>query len=421
MKYNHRFINPNLLVPKDVQFKINNDFPNADTGVRHCLGLIITNMSGEPINISKSSRHYTKNKAPHYTKANILKALALGRGKLFIVDNGFRNISYPNGISTTIRPLEGLFDYPLFNRSVDLSSLPLITYESKPINSIKDISNKDSKPSITPMPYTALPLVVVRKSLVMVKILNDSYFSRINLDYKNLRLSEPRLEKVRLTRIFKHDGCGRLYQKGGYSYQGLSEKERALTLLNELEVAELDYSAMHPHFLYAWEGKQCPDNFYEMIAEKLGVEYNQDTKFVIKRVTLSAINASSEVSLKKAIAFDKRNEYRANDTRRKEGRAERPILFDELKRLGIDYKDIVEAFREAHPTIAKYIYSNSANKLMLDESNIMMNVLWELMNDDILAIPVFDSLLFPKQYQDVVRQVMLEQYKKYTGFNIVVK
>ena len=81
---------------------------------------------------------------------------------------------------------------------------------------------------------------------------------------------------------------------------------------------------------------------------------------------------------------------------------------------------IVNAFSRVHPVIAKYVYSASANKLMLEESEIMTLVLHELVKLNIPAIPIHDSLLFPKQNKDVVRQIMLDCYKKHTGFMITV-
>jgi hypothetical protein len=58
---------------------------------------------------------------------------------------------------------------------------------------------------------------------------------------------------------------------------------------------------------------------------------------------------------------------------------------------------------------------------MLIESEIMTEVLWELMNRDIPAVPIHDSLLFPKMHGDEVMQVMKDVYRQQTGFDIQVK
>jgi len=81
-------------------------------------------------------------------------------------------------------------------------------------------------------------------------------------------------------------------------------------------------------------------------------------------------------------------------------------------------KVILQAFQQANPTISNYIYSALANLLMLIESEIMTEVLWELMNRDIPAVPIHDSLLFPKMHRD---KVMKDIYRQQTQFNIQVK
>jgi len=225
-----------------------------------------------------------------------------------------------------------------------------------------------------------------------------------------------------LTRIFNEDvECGRWFQKGGLSYQQLSKKERPLVLMNGQEVAELDYSAMHPHLLYAWEGYQCPEDFYQQIACKLNIDYTDDTKFVIKSVTLMSINAKGEKNLEKAINHESYKERKANKKRLNEGRETKPVLNDELERLNLKYIQIVNAFGNAHPNIRKYIYSDSSRKLMLVESTIMTTVLLKLKELKILSVPIHDSVLFPKQKANEVKKVMLNQYKQHTGFTINVK
>jgi len=206
------------------------------------------------------------------------------------------------------------------------------------------------------------------------------------------------------------------------SYQQLNKQERVKVRINGQDVSELDYSAMHPHILYAWEGLQCPNDFYERTALELGIPYNASTKPAVKGVTLMSINASDEPTLEKAIKNESRKERKSNKTRANEGRQSHLVLEDELTKLSIDFRAVVSAFVTAHPIVAnKYLYTNIPNKLMLKESEIMTSVLLELMKRNIYAIPIHDSVLFPKQYAPDVKQVMLDCYLKNTGFAIGVK
>jgi hypothetical protein len=434
IEYYYPFINQYIKIPDSIMDKVNNDYSTKKAGVRYCIALILTNLIKRGIvAYSRSNRYYQDRRTKYFTKTNLLCAVDLVKKDGYAFTRpGSKNIKYDKGIASRLFPLDKINELPkTFEASIDFSKFPLLEIDGDKIYSLRDLNKYVTSASpLSPTP-TTISLSshslshngnIYAQTLKVARRLNRKYFNKMVLDFTLLPdLRFIPLNKVGLTRVFNSNECGRWYQLGGLSYQQLSENERSKILLNGSEVAELDYSAMHPHILYAWEGRQCPDNFYEMIAEKLGVEYNQDTKFVIKRVTLSAINASSEVNLKKAILYDKHIELRANDTRRKEGRAERPILSDELKRLAIDFKDIVEAFKRAHPIIAKYIYSNSANRLMLTESEVMTKVLCSLMYREIPSVPIHDSVLFQKHYKDVVRQVMLDNSQKVTGFKIIVK
>ena len=117
---------------------------------------------------------------------------------------------------------------------------------------------------------------------------------------------------------------------------------------------------MHPHLLYAWEGRQCPEGFYERVTAACGC-----TRPVAKQLTLMAVNAGSYRELVSAVNFGRR-------------RDPEPTLYDELRRLNLTPKDVVEALAKAHPALEKYVYSGLATRLMLAESDIMTSVLLRL-------------------------------------------
>ena len=58
---------------------------------------------------------------------------------------------------------------------------------------------------------------------------------------------------------------------------------------------------------------------------------------------------------------------------------------------------------------------------MLAESDIVTTALLRLMEMDIPALPVHDSLITPRRHRERVREVMEEVYGQHTGFNIVVE
>jgi len=432
------FVRPNIKIPRLISTLVENEFIEVKKPkARHCIAMLLTNLAKHaPVAYSRHTDFYTDYKIDYYTYTFVIAAVkaVYEHGYAFSRAGG-KNRKYDTGISSRLHPFDKFYDLDsTFKVELDFKTIPLIQVDKKQIFNLCDLKEYVTKPYTKAIINTlnspsTNSITTSHNGMIYTQIfsesetLNRKYFNRIVLDFKQLpklRFEPP--NQVCLTRIFNNDECGRWYQKGGLSYQHLSEKERLKVLLNGQEVEELDYSAMHPNILYVWEGQQCPVSFYEQIAIQLGVSYTE-TKFVIKKVALMSINASDEKDLAKAIRGDWYSEMKANYTRIKEGREPRKILLDELNRLNIDFKQIVIAFRKAHPTVEKYIYYASANKLMLAESNIMTLVLLDLMNKNIPAIPIHDSVLFQKQDANAstVKQVMLDQYKQYTGFTINVK
>jgi hypothetical protein len=232
--------------------------------------------------------------------------------------------------------------------------------------------------------------------------LNSDYWNRMQVGTGGLPAGTVCMGQVGLTRVFKKGGVGRWFQRGGLSYQELSKEDRARLLLDGESVAELDYRTMHPHILYAWAGQQCPDDFYERVVGLCGCP-----RPAVKELVLVAVNAPSYKSLSSAV----------NSTRR--GNPE-SSLYGQLKELGLTARDVVGAIVQAHPILERYVFSGQANRLMLAESDIMTSVLLRLMGQGIPALPVHDSLVFPRRHREAVKRVMEDAYREYTGFGITV-
>jgi hypothetical protein len=446
-EYYSKFLNPYIKIPKSISSKVENLYGSQKKKVRHCIKLIITNLIAQGvIAYSKRTNFYTKQHTRYYTYAAVSRAVDILEGEKYLkVKRGSRDITFSKGISSRLYPREKItkvFDLERLDVEIDLKALPLFEIDKKPIYSKKDLKSVNARyASINHTNESSHTSLMVCSSeqtntttnklaysspydtfYTQSEVLNREYFNKMVLDMGTLSFSKKYLTGVGLTRIFSSDDeCGRWYQKGGYSYQQLSEDERRRILLNGYEVVELDYSAMHPHILYAWEGTQCPHNFYEMIATALCLGYDDYTKFIVKRVSLMSINADSPKTLSRAINKDKKDELHANETREKEGRQQRPILYDEMTRFHLDYIKIVAAFQNIHPKISKYIYSNSANRLMLEESKILTTVLFELKQNGIPALPLHDSVIVPIQHKDITEKTMVDCYKKHMGFDILVK
>jgi len=142
---------------------------------------------------------------------------------------------------------------------------------------------------------------------------------------------------------------------------------------------------------------------------------------MVKKVILTGINAKSVKNMLKGLRYDRFEEKSANEYRKNTGGKVKPIIYDELLKISLDPLTVVDAFKKVHPVIAKYLCSNYSNKLMFEESEIMTDILLELMRLGIPALPIHDSLLFPYTHTETVREVMLRCYRNRTGFEIQVK
>lgn len=412
--YPHRFINQYARIPEDISAGLDRRFGAEYPGVRHCLGLIVTNLLAYgTVSYSRNKNFYTRHRTTHYTMAKMLGAVGIAANEGYVESSvGFRSAGYRRGISSTLAPKARLGrEFRLKGKvELDVKLLPLMVIDNRQVFGADDIVPCFS--AIVTSPKLRGPGPSRPTTYDTVFKLNREYFNRMRIGYRNLNLEEEYLEVVGLTRVFKGGGVGRWFQKGGPSYQQLSGDERSRLLLDGEEVVELDYPAMHPHLLYAWEGMQCPEGFYEMVAESCGC-----SRFIAKSVTLFALNAPSYSSLSSAVNLDMANETKANESRA----APKPILYHELRKLGLRARDVTDAVEKAHPTIAKYLFSNSAGRLMLDESEIVTSALLKLMGMDIPALPVHDSLIVPKRHRNQVKQVMEDVYREHTGFGIAVE
>jgi hypothetical protein len=209
----------------------------------------------------------------------------------------------------------------------------------------------------------------------------------IGIDRLILRLAYEYVHRVFNRGSF--DLGGRGY---GALHQRIPKHLRQLIHIDGQPTVELDYSAYHILMLYHKEGIDYQEDPY-LVCE------GPEMRSTYKAVGLVAINAENE---SKAYGG----------------------IYDELKSRGIPLpageKPLVRLltrFREAHPAIAKYLYSGMGLHLMNLDSRIMNSILMRLMDKGILGLSVYDSVIVAEQHQEYLHQVMMEEYKKEMGFN----
>lgn len=234
---------------------------------------------------------------------------------------------------------------------------------------------------------------------------NESYFYNIKLKSKGHRI----YENIHLTRIYNdRDGKwwgGRLYQRNSYSYQTMPKLDRPGLKLNREATYEIDFNTMHVNLLYNFTGIESPtEDAYNKIIDNIGVNSNDKLRSAVKRVVMIAINAKSYGSFKQAF-----------------NRGKSIASLSVLKGSGLTLDMVMDSFKEMHAPISDFIYSDYGVVLQRLDSEIMMNILYRLADKDIYGIPLHDSVICQKRHGNDVAEIMKEEYKKYTGFDINVK
>lgn len=199
-------------------------------------------------------------------------------------------------------------------------------------------------------------------------------------------------KKAYLERVFAGD-----FQTGGryysWAFQNIPRDIRSGLLINGANTTELDFVCHHPRLLYFWEGIDYREDAYKIP----GYESNRKA---IKYASLIAINAKTKVKAEIAL---------------------KSALWDKEIVSSVPAKELIQAFRNHHPTIAKYICSGIGTKLQFADSELVRLVLNKLAPQNILALPLHDSFICQDEHKDQVWQAMQEAYKEYTGYEAMIE
>jgi hypothetical protein len=219
----------------------------------------------------------------------------------------------------------------------------------------------------------------------------------IGVEYLELRLAHEHLHRVFNRNSFKLGG--RAY---GAVHQSIPSEIRPCVFIDGQPTIELDYSAYHPLMLYHLERIDYQDDVYSVCE-------NQEMRDLFKAVVSKIRTIFKIVGL---VAINAKNEGKAyggiSEKLKKEG-IPLPACKNPLIRL-------VRCFKEAHPKIAKYICADMGVHLMNLDSQIMNAILMKLMDQGIVGLSVYDSVIVPEQHYAVLYQLMMEEYEKVMGF-----
>ncbi len=256
-----------------------------------------------------------------------------------------------------------------------------------PINKLKNAATFNSLSIFTPFtlfPYPTLPLITNPKEYISTRNTHPLHALRQSL--KKIRIQSIFTGFKRVFNNGNFNCGGRFYDVGFFSYQTLKSELRGLILIEGTPVIELDFGNMFPLMLYHKQGLNFEGDVYQIEGYK-----RSDVKLALNVM----LNAKSKDSTLKRLRLD-----------------------------GVDNpKELLFAIEYKHEPLIKYLYSGVAVELMKIESEILTDILLTMIAEDIIPLPIHDSLLV----KDLVKEtktlngVMINSYKKKFEFVPVIK
>ena len=219
----------------------------------------------------------------------------------------------------------------------------------------------------------------------------------------------PRLKSIFNNRSWEQGG--RLYSAAfnGISYQNISEKERGTILINGQKTIELDFSSLHITMLYAKENIVVPQNPYDMLSKQL--------RALVKVATLILINADSDKAAVGALKNKKNELEKQFDLSEKNQK-----LLDCFDKCTCSLEEVISEIKNHHPAIAKYFGSGIGLKLQNEDSLMALEIVHYFAKKGIACLPIHDSFIVQKQYENELRQIMEKTFAKYNnGYECEIK
>lgn len=215
-----------------------------------------------------------------------------------------------------------------------------------------------------------------------------------DIEQLNFVINQKKLYRVFNEKSFERGG--RFY---GALYQYMPKGFRKDIFINGEPTVELDYSAHHIRIPYHLEGIDYRDDPY------LALTDDPEERKIFKKLLLVALNATTE---KKAIeAFRSECIETAWKT--------------ELSLADESIRGLLARARDQHKRIAGFIHSGKGRMLQNLDSRITEAILMRMTDMGIPCLPVHDSYIVPRQHEDRLRDVMVEEYRAVLGFEPVIK
>jgi hypothetical protein len=92
-----------------------------------------------------------------------------------------------------------------------------------------------------------------------------------------------------------------------------------------------------------------------------------------------------------------------------------------LFRRGVTFREVESAVVNAHRPIAEWFYSGKGLTAMYHESEILVEVLLRLMDEEVIALPIHDAVIVPSFHAATAQRVMESVFEEHLGVSPIVR
>lgn len=227
-------------------------------------------------------------------------------------------------------------------------------------------------------------LSLINSKLALARITLDITDEQANELYQRLNDNRDKdripvnFTHVKLHRVFNNSS----WQQGGRFYGGwwinLPKEYRKYITINHGMTHEIDYSGHHYRILYAEAGLEPPDDPYELEG------FDREEMKLVGMIMLNSLELDKALSamLHKGI---------------------------------LNSKTKAKAFAKKHAAIKQHFFSGVGLKLQYKDSLIAEQVILRMMELGAVVLPVHDSFIVRRGYQDELKKIMENEFELMFG------
>jgi hypothetical protein len=252
--------------------------------------------------------------------------------------------------------------------------------------------------------------ILIYNNIKSLQRYNEIYYNIINeiniINNKllNSNISNYNYNDIRYIRIFNNYSFiqgGRIYNK----LQLLDKQSRNNILINNLPIISLDFKNSHINILYNLLNINSNDeDLYNFNLYNLPDKISRKINKLIILILLNTKNINIMLNKLQKLIINIFIEENVN-------------IYNYFNIVNKDFnnylKPLINGIIDKHHIIKKFFNSKISLLLQFIESEIIINTMLDLLNDNIISLSIHDELIVPYKYKDVAIEYINKNYNYY--------